>query len=82
MKILEELRSFMLQELADNGFHSKIGNKESLIDAGILDSLSMLAIVSYIAEKYEIYPEDHEMDHENFETIERIVQFIKTKMGN
>jgi D-alanine--poly(phosphoribitol) ligase subunit 2 len=50
-----------------------------LITSGIIDSISVLQLVDFIEEKFKIEFEPHEVDHDNLNTIKRIVSFIKTK---
>ena len=37
MDIKEKLRTFMLQEFKESGFHESVRNVESLIESSILD---------------------------------------------
>ena len=76
MGILENIRSFMVKEFTKTGFCEKVGDDESLIEAGILDSLSILMLISFMDEKYGVVPSEDELKPENFETINLIAEFI------
>lgn len=79
MDILDNVRLFMLEEFAKNGFSEKVGDDDSLLSADILDSLSILLLISYMDEKYGIIPTEDELLPEKFETINLIVEFITSR---
>lgn len=54
---------------------------ESLLQNGILDSMGVLELVSYLEEEFGITVEDDDMSPENFQTIERIAVFVTEKRG-
>lgn len=53
---------------------------ESLIDTGIIDSMGLIEIASYIKNTYEFTVTDEQMNRANFGSVLKIVDFIhKTK---
>lgn len=52
---------------------------EPLLQNGILDSLGVLELVSYIEQEYGIVVDDEDMSPDNFQTIERIATFVTEK---
>jgi acyl carrier protein len=54
---------------------------EPLLQNGILDSLGVLELVSYLEREFGITVEDEDMAPENFQTIERIATFIAEKQN-
>ena len=80
MDIKNDIKEFMLSELMDNGYHAGISDDESLIDAEIMDSLGMLTLISFLGEKYDIYPDEDELEPENFCSINAICNFLDKKM--
>lgn len=70
---------FINQELMRGESELPIKQNESLISAGILDSLALLKLLFFIEEKFDIKVGDGEVVPENFDTIDRITSFIHSK---
>ena len=51
----------------------------SLIEKGIMDSTGVLELVEFLESTYSIKVEDEELAPENLETINNIINFLKTK---
>ena len=52
------------------------GASDSLLEAGVLDSLGVMEVVGFIERSYGISVSDDEMMPENFETLEAIASFV------
>jgi acyl carrier protein len=81
MDIKRILRSFIMEQLRDNGFHESVSDDDSLIEAGIMDSLSILTTISFLDEKFGIFPSEDELDPENFDSVITICSFVERKLG-
>ena len=53
----------------------------SFIDSGIIDSTGILELVMFLEETYGIKVEDSEVVLENFDSLEKITQYLKKKVG-
>jgi len=80
MDIKKAVREFMIEELRDEGFDENFDDDESLIESFILDSLSILTLISFMDENFGIIPENEEIDPEKFETVNKIGEFIRSKL--
>ena len=72
-----EVRQFLTTQL-----HRKVdgvGDAESLLEAGVIDSMAVLELVGYIEQRYAITVGDDDMMPENFDTIEAIAAFIESR---
>ena len=56
-----------------------LDEKVSLIDSGVMDSTGVLELVEFLESQYSIKIDDEELVPENLETIENIINFLKTK---
>lgn len=56
-----------------------ISDDQSLLEAGVVDSLKMVELLSFIEEQYGIVIDDDELIPENFETIAAIADFLEQK---
>lgn len=75
-----EVRQFLATQL-----HRKVdgvGDTESLLEAGVIDSMAVLELVGYIEQRYSITVGDDDMMPENFDTIEAIAAFIESRRGS
>lgn len=77
MEAREQVRDFFMQELKDNGFHEGIHDDESLVDAGIMDSLAILVTLSFLEEQFGIIIDEDKLKPENFETVNAICKFVQ-----
>ena len=53
-----------------------VGDADSLLEAGIIDSMAVLELVAHIEKQYGLTVGDDDMMPENFDTIEAIGAFI------
>jgi acyl carrier protein len=74
LQIEREVREFISKELARE--LDTIRDDESLLEAGVIDSVGVLSLVSFIEHRYRIAVTDDEMMPENFDSIEAIAGFI------
>ncbi len=74
----ERIRTFILEKYP---IARKNGLNESspLLESGILDSLGVLDLVSFVEQEFGIMVSDDELAPENFQNIERLVAFVCTK---
>lgn len=55
-----------------------LADEQSLIDSGILDSIGVLSLVTWL-EEVRIFVEDHEVIPENIDGIGALVRFVEAK---
>jgi acyl carrier protein len=59
----------------------KIPDDASLLEAGIVDSLGILSLVAFVEETFSVRIEDEELSPENFESVEALSRFVRSKQG-
>jgi acyl carrier protein len=59
----------------------KLGEDESLLGAGLIDSTGILELVSYLETEFGIAVEDHEIVPENLDSIAQIAAYVDAKRG-
>jgi acyl carrier protein len=72
--IEREVREFIAKEVAPD--IRTVKDHESLLEAGVIDSLGILSLISFIERRYGIAVTEDEMMPENFDSIEAIAGFI------
>jgi acyl carrier protein len=75
----EAVRQFIVDELAGGDGRGPIEPDASLIRSGILDSLGLLRLMVFIEERYGVEVEAAEVIPANFESLDRIGDFIDAK---
>ncbi|OJX39527.1 MAG: hypothetical protein BGO78_13535 [Chloroflexi bacterium 44-23] len=74
----KELTNFVESELA-KGRKSNIKPDDDLLSEGIIDSLGILQLVSFIEEKFNIQVDDEDVVLENFQSIASLNNFLSAK---
>lgn len=77
--IKEEVRAFLVETFMYRAAVDTIGDGASLIDAGVLDSVGVLTLVTFLEEKFEITISDDEVEPENLESVDAITAFVAKK---
>lgn len=77
-EIKSEVRNFLSSNLS--GGISVIQDDTKLISSRLIDSIVALRLVSHLESKFNIEFAAHEVTQENLETIDRIAQFVSSKM--
>ena len=61
--------------------HRSIGDDSSLLDNGIIDSLGILEIVTFIESEFHLLLTDEDVVSDNFETINSLAELVATKLS-
>jgi acyl carrier protein len=57
----------------------KVSESDSLLEKGVIDSVAMVELVSFIERTFEIRIQDEELMPENFDSLAAIGDFIASK---
>jgi len=76
MNTRNELRAYIQQLLADKGDREPLGEADSLVLSGRLDSVDILHIVMFLEGTYGIDFADQEFDQEDFDSLASILALI------
>ena len=57
----------------------RIGDDDSFLESGIIDSLGILELVSFVEKEFEITVSDEELLPENFESFRCLIAFVERK---
>jgi len=75
----EIIKNFIVEEIISDNNKANLGYDDSLIEAGVIDSLGIMKLLVFLNEKFSINIEDEEVIPENFETIQAITSMIESK---
>lgn len=79
MSVEQQVRSYILENYLFSDDETALGNSDSFLEKGILDSTGILEVIYFMEDEFGIKVEDQEMVPENLDSVERIVAFIGRK---
>jgi len=77
MSFKENLLKFIQENLVGKDSQTKIGEDDNLINEGLLDSMGLLKLVTFIEENLGVRISDDNILLENFETVSQIHRFVE-----
>lgn len=81
-EILERVRTLVAGFVREtSGIDEAAGDGDSLIEGGLIDSLSIVSMVHALREAFDIEPAPHEMTAANFDSIQRIAGYVRDKQS-
>jgi acyl carrier protein len=75
----EQIREFVMPIAQRMGVHS-FSDQESLINGGIIGSLEIFRLVSFLEETFSVSIADEEIVAENFDSIDKMNRFLMSKL--
>jgi acyl carrier protein len=80
MTTSEIIRNFVTTELVLDNSAKKLSDTDKLIDSGIIDSMDILTLLSFLEEQFGIEIESDELLPDNFESIDVMAKMINSKL--
>jgi acyl carrier protein len=76
--IQQSIHSFVLEKFPA-ARKRKITDDDSLLESGIIDSLGMLDVVSFLERTFTLSISDEELTPENFSSVSALAAFVMSK---
>ncbi len=73
-----ELREFLVNHTT-GAEAPEFGDDESLLEAGVIDSMVMVDLIAHLEKSYGITVHEDDMIPENFDSIDAIVAFVTSR---
>lgn len=80
-EIAQEVRSFVVDNFLFGEGNGQFSNDDSFFERGLVDSMGILTLVEFVKQKYAISIEDEEIVPDNWDSVQRIADFVQSKMG-
>ncbi|HKN17313.1 MAG TPA: acyl carrier protein [Candidatus Sulfotelmatobacter sp.] len=77
--VKDQVRQFVNEELAAAKGITSVGDDESLIENGVVDSLGIFRLVTFLEENFGVKIGDEEISAENLQSVNMIEQFVLSK---
>lgn len=78
--VRQQLRHFILENYMFTDDQSALGDDDSFLDGGILDSMGILELIEYLDESLGIKVEGDELVPDNLDSINILLKFIGSKV--
>jgi acyl carrier protein len=75
------VNDYISRELVQDPGLLPLGPATSLLETGILDSLSLLRLVVFIQERFGIVVDDVDLVPENFDSVDSICAYLRSREG-
>lgn len=79
--MVETIRKFVVDNYLF-GEEGKLGNEDSFMETGIIDSTGILELVRFLESTYAVKVADEELIPDNLDSVNKIVSFICTKQAS
>ena len=79
--IKQQIVEFITTNFLFDETNTSIGDTDSLLETGVIDSTGVLELVAFIEETYGIKVEDEEIIPENLDSINDITFYISSKLS-
>lgn len=79
MEVREQIRNYIAETFlfSDDGFN--VSDDVSFLDEGIIDSMGVLELIMFTEETFNISVEDDEIKPENFDSVNKLYDYIQRK---
>lgn len=81
MDVANDIRNFIVDNFLFGDTTVPLGEDDSLLQKGLIDSTGILEVVSFIEEKFGIGVKDDELIPDNLDSISAITQYVMRKQG-
>lgn len=82
MTTRETIRTYILENFLFSNDQSLLGDEDSLLDKGIIDSTGVMELVMFLEQTFAIRVQDEEMVPENLDSIALLATFVAGKRAN
>jgi acyl carrier protein len=77
----QKIRDYILANYLFTGDASALGNDESFMKRGIIDSTGILEVIQFLHDEFGVQVADEEMIPENLDSVSNLVAFVARKNG-
>jgi acyl carrier protein len=81
MELEEHIRKYVTENLLYVDEDFKYDNDTSFINEGLIDSMGVMELVTYVQSEFDITVEQQEVTPDNFDSVNKLVTFIRRKQA-
>jgi acyl carrier protein len=75
------INDYISRELVQDSSLLPLSNATSLLETGVLDSLSLLKLVVFVQERFGITMDDVDLVPENFDSVDALCTYLRSRAG-
>ena len=80
-QVVRETRNYITENFLYARPDYVVGEDEHLMERGVVDSMGMVELITFLQDQFGVEPADDEITEENFATLRRIAAFVMKKRG-
>jgi acyl carrier protein len=80
-EIVDETRRYITENFLYARPDRMVAEDEHLMERGIVDSMGMMELITFLEDRFGVQPGDEEITEQNFATLRRIATFVARKRG-
>ncbi|MFP7753838.1 acyl carrier protein [Thermodesulfobacteriota bacterium B35] len=78
-EIVTTIRKFIFDNFLFDAAEDELGNDDSFLEQGIIDSTGVLELVEWLEETFNISVDDEELIPENLDSVNRLAAYVAGK---
>lgn len=82
MEVEQRVRQYLVDNRRFHGSPETLTSDYRLIDKGVLDSMGIFEVISFLESQYGIQIEDQDIVPDNFESLKSIAKLVAAKAGH
>lgn len=75
------INDYISKELVQDAAVLPLKNDTSLLETGVLDSLSLLKLVLFVQERFGVAVDDVDLVPENFDSVNAVCAYLRSRAG-
>jgi acyl carrier protein len=80
-QIITETRAYITENFLYARPDYVVAEDEHLLEKGIVDSMGMVELITFLQDRFGVEPADDEITEDNFATLRRLAAFVARKLG-
>ena len=76
---VQEIRKFVFDNFLFDAAEGDLGNDDSFLEQGVIDSTGVLELVEWLEETFDFAVDDEELIPENLDSVNKLAAFITKK---
>lgn len=81
MEQRQQIKNYILENFLFSDDNAAIGDEESLIESGVMDSTGFHELIMFLEEEFKLAIKPEEMVPTNFDTIQTVDRFVTRKLA-
>jgi acyl carrier protein len=78
-QIITQTRAYITENFLYARPNYVVGEDEHLMEKGVVDSMGMVELITFLQDQFGVEPADDEITEDNFATLRRIAAFVDRK---